>query len=893
LAEQFILTPEERLQRRLLIAATLFMLVYGLALSLSPAVRARIWPSDLRWTHWAGVAAWLAFVWLLESWLNRHLPKHDPYLLPITALMLGWGLLTIYRLWPEAGLRQSAWTLGGGIMIGLAVARLAPDLSQLRRYKYVWLTGGLLLTGLTLWLGTNPLGYGPRMWLGCCGLYLQPSEPLKLLLVIYLAAYLAEPRAAIPATQHPEGRELLGLLAPTLVMTGLALGLLVVQRDLGTASIFLFLYTVIIYLSTSRRIVPVVGGLVIAAAGIAGTLLFDLVRLRIEAWLNPWLDPSGRSYQIVQSLLAVANGGVFGRGPGLGNPGLVPVPHSDFIYAALVEETGLLGGLGLLALLVLLVGRGIQIAIQAGDPFRRLLAGGLTAYLGGQSVLIIGGNLRLLPLTGVTLPFVSYGGSSLVISLAAITLLLMISSQPSQRVMPEKSSQPYLNLGAFIFVGLAAASLALGWWGVGRGPDLLLRTDNPRRVISDRHVKRGALLDRNLSPINETEGEPGSYIRTTRYPDLSNIAGYTNPVYGQSGLEASFDPYLRGLRGLPGLTIWWNHLLYGEPPPGLDVRLSLDLALQRVADDSLGEHTGAAVLLDAASGEILAMASHPTFDSNILEAEWEALTGDPATPLLNRATQGRYLPGNSLGVFYLAQAASQGDLPASSIPGVTQSCALAPDQKATGEAAWGAWVSSGCPQAQRALAQGLQPAERLDLMASLGFYVSPQVGLEAASSPQPASWPEGEAELLGTGELALSPLQLARAAAALSNGGVLPALSLATGVSNATGGWELLPAAASAVSAQNPQASTGSGLPPGAAQRAARLLAVPEQLFWEATALAPLGETEQVAWYVAGGLPESGAAPRVVVILLEGADAHNAQQAGRALLSAALTGVTP
>lgn len=887
MAEQLILTPEERLQRRLLLAATLFMLLYSLALTLSPAVRERAWPAGLRWTHWIGVVAWLAFVWLLEAWLNRRLPKYDPYLLPLTSLLLGWGLLTVYRLWPEAGLRQSAWMVGGGILVGLGIARLAPDLSSLRRYKYVWLSSGLLLTGLTLWLGTNPLGYGPRMWLGCCGLYLQPSEPLKLLLVIYLAAYLAEPRAALPASKHPEGRELLGLLAPTLVMTGLALGLLGVQRDLGTASIFLFLYTVIVYLSTSRRIVPLVGGLVIAAAGIAGALLFDLVRLRVDAWLNPWLDPSGRSYQIVQSLLAVANGGVFGRGPGLGNPGVVPVPHSDFIYAALVEETGLLGGLGLLVLLVLLVGRGIQIAIQAGDPFRRLLAGGLTAYLGGQSVLIIGGNLRLLPLTGVTLPFVSYGGSSLMVSLAAVTILLLISSQPSQRLVSEKTSRPYLHLGGFIFAGLAAASLALGWWAVGRGPDLLLRTDNPRRVISDRHVKRGALLDRELNPINETEGEPGNYARTTRYPDLSNILGYTNPVYGQSGLEASYDVYLRGLRGLPGLTIWWNHLLYGEPPPGLDVRLSLDLDLQQVADDSLGERTGAAILLDAASGEILAIASHPTFDSNTLEAEWETLTGDPATPLLSRAVQGQYLPGSSLGIFFLAQAASQGDLPTSNIAGATQNCALTPDRQttgeATGEAAWGAWIASGCPQAQLALAQTLPAAERLDLMAGLGFYRAPQIGLEAARSTQPASWPDGEAEMLGAGELALSPLQLARAAAALSNGGILPELSLATGVSNAQGSWELLPA----------EASAGSGLPPGGAQRAARMLAVPGQSFWEATALAPLGESQHVAWYVAGSLPESSAAPRVVVILLEGADATSAQQAGRALLSAAMTGVNP
>ena len=885
MAERLILTPEQRLQRRLLVLATLFMLVYASALSLSPAVRARS-PiqalTELRWMHWIGVGAWLAFAWLLESWLNRRLPKHDPYLLPLTSLLLGWGLMTIYRLWPEAGLRQSAWLLGGGVLIGLGVARLAPDLSSLRRYKYVWLSSGLVLTGLTLWLGTNPLGYGPRMWLGCCGLYLQPSEPLKLLLVIYLAAYLAEPRTAMPASQHPDRRELLGLLAPTLVMTGLALGILMVQRDLGTASIFLFLYTMVVYLSTSRRIVPLSGALVISAAGVAGMLLFDLVRLRIDAWLNPWLDPSGRSYQIVQSLLAVANGGVFGRGPGLGNPGLVPVPHSDFIYAAIVEETGLLGGLGLLTLLALLVGRSLQIALQASDPFRRLLAGGLTAYLGGQSILIIGGNLRLLPLTGVTLPFVSYGGSSLIISLVAVMLLWMISNQPSMRLLPQTASKPYLHLAALLFAGLAGAALVLGWWSVVRGPDLLIRTDNPRRVISDRNVHRGSLLDRNLNPINETQGDPGSYLRTTLYPPISNIVGYTNPVYGQSGLEASLDPYLRGLSGLPGLTIWWNHLLYGEPPPGLDVRLSLDLELQRIADESLGELTGAAILLDAASGEILALASHPTFDSNQLEAEWQALTSDPATPLLNRAAQGRYLPGSGLAAFFLAQAAAQGDLPDRSALGATENCAVTPDLQATADEAWGARVAAGCPDAQLALAETLQPAQRLDLLASLGFYRAPEVGLETFSSDLPASWPEGEAEELGTGKLLVSPLQMARAAAALSNGGTLPALSLATGI-NTQNGWQLLPA----------EAAAGNGLPAGSAQRAAHLLALPDLDLWEAVGLAPFGEAHQAAWYLAGSLPESGAAARVVVILLEEGNANGAQQAGRALLSAALKVALP
>ncbi len=401
-----------------------------MSLTLAPAARARNWGVDYRWNHWLGYLVWLILVIITNRQTNRHLPDRDPYLLPVAVILSGWGLMTIWRLYPDFGLRQTIWfTIA--IVVFILGLRFSTQLVLLRKYKYVLLTGGLILTALTLLFGTTPAGgAGPRLWLGCCGVYFQPSEPLKLLLIIYLSAYLADNqpwvRLSANSTQdddnnnnregitNPANRaSYLPLLAPILFMTSMAILLLLVQRDLGTATIFVFLFAVITYLATERKLILILSVFLLAVAGIASYFLFDVVQLRIDAWLNPWLDPSGRSYQIVQSLLAMANGGVGGRGPGMGNPTLVPISHSDFIFSAIVEESGLVGAIALIGLLMLLTASGIRIALRAPDNFRRYLAAGLTAYLVGQSLLIIGGNIRLLPLTGVTLPFVSYGGSSL------------------------------------------------------------------------------------------------------------------------------------------------------------------------------------------------------------------------------------------------------------------------------------------------------------------------------------------------------------------------------------------------------------------------------------------------------------------------------------------------
>ena len=416
--------------------------------------------------------------------------------------MTGWGLLTIWRLDEYFGFRQTIWLLAclTLVLFGLRSHHL---LGFLRRYKYIWLTSGLLLMVLTFIIGLYPSGEGPRLWLGCCGIYLQPSEPLKLLLIVYLAAYLSE--------RVPLRFQLIPLIIPSLVLTGAALVILLAQRDLGTASIFLMLYAAIIFLASGKRRVALFSLAAIIFAGFAGYQLFDVIRIRVDAWLNPWLDAAGGSYQIIQSLQALAAGGVIGTGPGLGSPGVIPVAHSDFIFAAISEENGLLGSFAVLILVGLFVSRSLIIAAKSPNLYLRFLAAGLSISIGLQSILIIGGNIRLLPLTGVTLPFFSYGGSSLLTSLLSVMILVIVSNQSNE-------SQSEINLNrsfqstfiSFLVLLFAAGSLTF-WWTMIRGETLLARSDNLRPVITDRFVKRGSLLDRNNHPINQTLGTPGSY----------------------------------------------------------------------------------------------------------------------------------------------------------------------------------------------------------------------------------------------------------------------------------------------------------------------------------------------------------------------------------------------
>ncbi len=418
--------PGARIENVLLGLSAAFLLVNFLALSLIREInQAQDWLHLLVWMLCALVGGWL---------LHRHLPHHDPLLFPVTMFLSGWGLVLIDRLAPIFADRQTIWLIVS-VAAMLAVAIFPQPLRWLRNFRYILLLVGLILLFSTIILGRNPSGQAgaPQLWLGIGSIFFQPSEALKIILVGFLASYLAEQYPALRQKElNTTNRRLVvspRIFGPIILMWGLSVVVLIWQRDLGTAILFFVVFLVLLYAASGYTLILASGAVLIVIAAIAAYSRFDVVQLRVDIWLDPWPEAAGRAFQIVQSLLAFAAGGIFGQGVAQGSPTYIPVVHSDFVFAALAEEWGLLGVIAAICFVVILVVRGMRTAARHHSrPFLSLLALGLSMLLATQSLLIMGGVLKLLPLTGVTLPYLSYGGSSLLASFIIVGLLLRLSS---------------------------------------------------------------------------------------------------------------------------------------------------------------------------------------------------------------------------------------------------------------------------------------------------------------------------------------------------------------------------------------------------------------------------------------------------------------------------------
>jgi cell division protein FtsW (lipid II flippase) len=365
--------------------------------------------------------------------------RGDQLLLPVVATLGTLGLLMLSRLPQEmAGTSLPGFQLGMAatqllwFAVGLAamvtVAYLFRDESILRHYKYTWAVAGALLMLVTLLFGREV--NGARLWLDIGPISFQPGEFIKIVLVVFLAAYLAERRALLAGAFRrvgPIAVPPLPYLLPMLAMFAVVMLIVVVMNDLGTGLLFFGIFLTMLFVATGRRSYVLIGLLLFVAGSVVAHRLFSHVATRVDTWLDPFADPLGNGYQNLQALYAFGRGGLFGEGLGQGLTGFVPQVHTDFIFTALAEELGLIGAFAILAFALLLIFRGLRVAMRAHDDFSALLAVGLTASLGIQTLIIAAGNLKLVPLTGITFPFLSYGGSSLLASFIVIGLLMAIS----------------------------------------------------------------------------------------------------------------------------------------------------------------------------------------------------------------------------------------------------------------------------------------------------------------------------------------------------------------------------------------------------------------------------------------------------------------------------------
>ncbi|HLW36875.1 MAG TPA: FtsW/RodA/SpoVE family cell cycle protein [Candidatus Eremiobacteraceae bacterium] len=350
----------------------------------------------------------------------------DQALIPIVAALCCIGILTITRLDPYLGVHQVI-----SMLVGLAIVvlgqRFLLQYQKLSGVTYLWVIVSLALFVLLRFFGSEV--NGARLWFKIGSLTAQPVEAIKLFMVFFMAAYLAKNGAALSALRGSALLANLRLLWPLILVWGMSIASLVLQRDIGMAGLFLGIFLVMLYVATRRLDLVLASALIFVIGAWLVAQNFPYVQARIAIWRDPWSDPLGRGYQAEQAYFSMAAGGLFGTGYHLGHPGFVPDAATDYPFAAIAEEFGLFGALAILALYAALVIRGMRIAFYAADTFTSLLATGFAATLGIQVALIIGGVIGLFPLTGITLPFISYGGSSVVANFVMLNFLWLFSAQ--------------------------------------------------------------------------------------------------------------------------------------------------------------------------------------------------------------------------------------------------------------------------------------------------------------------------------------------------------------------------------------------------------------------------------------------------------------------------------
>lgn len=629
-------------------------------------------------------------------------PGADPALLPIVFALSGIGITFVTRLEPSASMGQIIYLfLGVALMVGtLAVVK---NLEVVKRYKYVLGAAGIALLVLPMLIGTEI--YGSKLWIKIGSFQFQPGEFAKVFIVLFLAGYLAENRELLSISNRTVlGVKLprLRLLYPLFIVWGVCLLVVAFERDLGSALLFYTIFLIMLYVATGR-VSYVLIGLVLLAVGAFGMYqIMGHVQVRVAIWLDPFKDAQNLGFQIVQALYSLADGGLLGVGIGKGLGGdTIPVVASDMIFAAIGEEMGLLGGAAVLLLFMLFAVRGLTTAARAKSDLAAFSAAGLTAAISFQAFTIVGGVTKLIPLTGVTLPFMSQGGSSLLASFVIVALLLRAGDEatgrsteiantsteltpvgyrpggsrgshvrrpaldtPESGLLGRVALANRLTRTVFLFTALFAVLIGnLTYIQVFKAAEYQDMPSNNHTITKARYIKRGSIITADgLTLAESIQQEDGTYVRS--YPNgnlAAHAVGYYSQQYGSSGVESSQDKTLTGSKDYSS---WQNALnsLAGITEPGNSVQLTIDSCIQQAAEQALAGRKGAIVVLDPRTGAVLAWASAPAYDNTDIAAAMEAAnaSGGADTSMFDRATQALYSPGSTFKTVTLSSALENG-----------------------------------------------------------------------------------------------------------------------------------------------------------------------------------------------------------------------------------------
>ena len=629
---------------------------------------------SFQWTHLIVPAALLAFFLALHLVIRLTAPGADPVLLPCTFVLTGVGIAFVIRLIPERAMNQIIWLVLSFVAAALTLY-LIPSLERVGRYKYLMMISALILLVAPALVGTEI--NGSRLWISIGGFTFQPGEIARLLIILFLAAYLAQNREMLSIST----KKLLGIplpeprtLGPLVLMWAISFLILVIETDLGSSLLFFFIFLVMLYAATGRFSYVVVGFALFSAGAVVAYRMFAHVQTRVAIWIDPFADAMDRGFQLVQSLFAFAAGGLFGAGPGAGHPTRIPFVDTDFIFAAIGEELGLLGAAAILICFLVFIYRGLTTASRATTDMAALTATGLTASIALQVFVIVGGVSGLIPLTGITVPFISRGGSSLISSFILLALLLRAGDSTlgesielkaiggGHAVLGRVALAKRLQTLALLFTLLISALIGnLTWLQVVRADTLNNNEFNTRSLYDEQRVARGSIV--SIDDVVLAQSAPagdGTYARHYPFGEVAaHTIGYYSFEFGRTGIEAYANSTLTGKRTYRSWTDVIDNAM-GRPVQGDNVVLTIDSRIQLAAEEAMSGLTGAVVAIDPKTGAVLASVSRPAYNPQTIGESMDILKSSESAPLLDRARSTLLAPGSTFKVVTMTGALADG-----------------------------------------------------------------------------------------------------------------------------------------------------------------------------------------------------------------------------------------